>query len=100
MDSLLGNFGGFLFAGLLLFLVLFVTGDLRHHFKVLELVDEEGSHDSVLNLSSGKVSTVGSGDGFVTEAHSLHVMGSTSTDTVHAADLSLLHEEVNDESAT
>ena len=97
MDSLLGF--GFLVAGLLLLLVLFVTGDLGHHFKVLEFVDEEGSHDSVLDLGTGKVSTVGSGDGFLADAHSLEVMGSTSTDALHSSDLSLLLDEVHDEFA-
>ena len=96
--SLLGF--GFLVTGLLLLLVLLVSGDLRHHLEVLELVNKESSHDSVLNLGSGKVATVWSSHGFMADAHSLQVVGSTGADTLHSSDLGLLLEEVHDEFAT
>ena len=96
--SLLGL--GFLIGGLLLLLVLLVSGDLGHHLEVLELVDQEGSHDSVLDLGSGKVSTIWSSDGFLADTHSLHVMWSSSTDTLHSSDLGLLLEQVQNEFTT
>ena len=96
--SLLGF--SFLVAGLLLLLVLLVTGDLRHHFEVLELVDKESSHDSVSDLRGGEDTTVGSRNGSSGGVQSLEIVWSGNFNTLHVGAVGVLLDEMKDESSS
>ena len=93
--------GLLLVTGLLLLLILLV-GRLGHVdvFESLELLDKEGSHDSLLDLSAGKVSTVGSADMSLGGSESLESMWSGDLDSLHFGSLGVLFDEVQDELTT
>ena len=90
-DSLLG----LLLVGLLALLLVLLVAGLGHLLEVLELVDEEGSHDSISDLGSGEDATVSAGHGPLGDGHSLEVVGSGHLDSLHTGALGVLLEDEN-----
>ena len=92
---------GLLLVGLLLLLVLLVGGSgLRHLFEVLEFVNKERSHDSILDLSSGKVATISSGNGSVAGVELLELGGSGDLNSLHLGSFGVLSKDMENESTT
>ena len=97
--SLLGWLLG-LITGLLLLLVLLLSGDLRHVFESLELFDKESSHDLVLNLLASEDTTVGSRNGSSGRVQSLEIVWSGNFNTLHVGAGGVLFDKMKDEFAS
>ena len=91
--SLLGWLLG-LITGLLLLLVLLLSGDLRHVFESLELFDKESSHDLVLNLLASEDTTVGSSNSSLGGGHSSEGTWSSDLNSLHTSSLSVFFNKV------